>query len=68
MNTSSGRPAAAAIVAAPSAAGWLQNLADWYLPYLRTTAAYVGAAAVLHVIARALHVPADAPLARGQRG
>ena len=55
-------------VAAPSAAGWLQNLADWYLPYLRTTAAYVGAAAVLHVIARALHVPADAPLARGQRG
>jgi hypothetical protein len=56
-------------VAAPSAAGWLQNLGDWYLPYLRTTAAYVGAAAVLHVIAaRALRVAGYAPLARGQRG
>lgn len=31
-----------------SVGGWLQNYADWYVPYLRTTAAYVAIAAVLH--------------------
>ena len=29
--------------------GWGENLADWYLPYLRTSAMYVGIAAALHV-------------------
>lgn len=38
-----------ASVAAPSFGGWMQNLGDWYLPYLRTTLMYVGIAAALHV-------------------
>ena len=29
--------------------GWIENLGDWYLGYLRTGAMYVGIAAVLHV-------------------
>lgn len=29
--------------------GWLENLADWYVPYLRTSAMYVAIAAALHV-------------------
>ena len=29
--------------------GWAENLGDWYLPYLRTSAIYVGMAAALHV-------------------
>jgi hypothetical protein len=29
--------------------GWIENLGDWYLPYLRTTLMYVGVGAVLHV-------------------
>jgi hypothetical protein len=29
--------------------GWVENLGDWYLPYLRTTAMYAGIGAVLHV-------------------
>ena len=29
--------------------GWIENLGDWYLGYLRTSAMYVGIAAVLHV-------------------
>jgi hypothetical protein len=28
--------------------GWLENLGDWYLPYLRTSAMYVGIAAAVH--------------------
>ena len=35
-------------VPARSMAGWLENLGDWYLPYLRTTLVYVGIAAALH--------------------
>ncbi len=42
-----------------SFAGWMENLGDWYLPYLRTTLMYVGAATVLHVgtvlAAKSLH-------------
>lgn len=34
-----------------SLAGWLKNLGDWYLPYLRVNAIYVAIAAVLHVLA-----------------
>lgn len=29
--------------------GWLENLGDWYVPYLRTSAMYVAIAAALHV-------------------
>lgn len=32
-----------------SFAGWMENLGDWYLPYLRTTLMYVGAATALHI-------------------
>jgi len=28
--------------------GWIENLGDWYLPYLRTSAIYVAIAAALH--------------------
>ena len=38
-------------VASPSMGGWMQNMADWYLPYLRTSAIYVGVAAVVHLLA-----------------
>lgn len=29
--------------------GWIENLGDWYLPYLRTDALYIGIAAALHI-------------------
>lgn len=29
--------------------GWIENLGDWYLPYLRTTSIYVAITAALHV-------------------
>jgi hypothetical protein len=29
---------------------WFENLGDWYLPFLQTTALYVGLGAVLHVL------------------
>lgn len=35
-------------------AGWLQNYADWFLPYLRTAAMYTTLAAVLHGLATQL--------------
>ena len=42
-----------------NAAAWFANLGDWYLPFLQTTALYVGIGAVLHVlavqVAHALH-------------
>jgi hypothetical protein len=41
-------------VAAPNLAGWIKNLGDWYLPYLGTTALYLAAAAVLHLLASLL--------------
>ncbi|MDE2156320.1 MAG: hypothetical protein KGJ32_10570 [Xanthomonadaceae bacterium] len=34
-----------------SFASWLVNLGDWYLPFLGTTALYVGIGAALHVLA-----------------
>ncbi len=40
-----------AMVADPSVAGWLQNYADWFVPYLRTAATYVGLAAALQLAA-----------------
>ena len=46
--------------------GWMGNLGDWFLPYLRITALYVGVAAVLHVAAgkalRSLQPTADRSL------
>ena len=38
-------------VAAPTLAGWASNYADWFLPYLRTTAIYVGLGAALQLAA-----------------
>jgi len=48
-------------VAAPSVAGWLQNYADWFLPYLRTAILYVAAAGLLHAGVRALARATAAP-------
>lgn len=39
------------VPAPKSFAGWFENLGDWYLPFLQTTALYVGLGAVLHVLA-----------------
>jgi len=33
----------------PTVAGWLKNYADWFVPYLRTAALYVGLAAALQL-------------------
>jgi hypothetical protein len=33
-----------------SFAGWWKNYSDWLLPYMRTTAVYVGVGGVLHVL------------------
>ncbi len=38
-------------VAEPTVAGWWKNYTDWLLPYARVAAMYVGAAAMLHVLA-----------------
>jgi hypothetical protein len=37
------------VVAQPTVAGWWKNFSDWYLPYLRTSAIYVGLAIIVHV-------------------
>ncbi|MGB0135411.1 hypothetical protein [Dokdonella sp.] len=56
-------------IAARSLDGWMQNLADWYLPYLRTTAAWVCVGAAAHVIGtRWLRLLANQSQASGQRG
>jgi len=34
-----------------SFAGWMENLGDWYRPFVQTTLAYVAAAAVVHGLA-----------------
>ena len=33
----------------PTFDGWWKNYTDWFLPYLRTTAIYVGLAVIVHV-------------------
>lgn len=52
-----------------SFAGWVENLGDWYLGYLRTTAAYVCVAVAAHVIGarwlRVLSAPSGAVEKRG---
>jgi hypothetical protein len=51
-----------ASVPARSFAGWIENLGDWYLPFVQTTLMYIGIAAALHVAtmlaARSLAAPA----------
>lgn len=37
-----------------SMSAWMENLGDWYLPFLQTTAAWVALGAVLHLLARQL--------------
>jgi len=51
--------------------GWVENLGDWYLPYLQTTLTYVAIGAVLHVAtvlaARSIGIaPAGNALSRGR--
>ncbi|HEU4670799.1 MAG TPA: hypothetical protein VFR91_08815 [Dyella sp.] len=46
-------------VAARSLDGWFANLGDWYLPFLATTAMYVGIGAVFHVLLSLLARTAD---------
>ncbi|KRE88770.1 hypothetical protein ASG87_09385 [Frateuria sp. Soil773] len=41
----------ASVPAPRSFANWFVNLGDWYVPFLGTTAIYVGVGAVLHVLA-----------------
>ena len=56
-------------VATRSVNGWMQNLGDWYIPYLRTTAAYVCIAAAAHVIGtRWLRLLSEQPHVSGHRG
>ncbi|WP_434212266.1 hypothetical protein [[Pseudomonas] boreopolis] len=53
-----------ASVPAPSIAGWARNYADWFLPYLGTSALYVGiAAAVQWASERFGHRALQRPLA-----
>ncbi len=56
-------------VPARSFAGWMQNLGDWYVPYLRTTLMYVGVAAALHVatVLAAESLAGDTTRARAHR-
>jgi hypothetical protein len=52
--------------------GWIENLGDWYLPYLRTSAMYVCIATLLHIgvvlVARTFESTARAAGARSLRG
>ena len=51
--------------------GWVENLGDWYVPYLRTTLIYVAIGAVLHVatVLAARSIGSAAPdAARSVRG
>jgi len=36
-------------VSEPNVAGWWKNYSDWFLPYLRVSAIYVGLAVIAHV-------------------
>ena len=38
------------VVSEPTIAGWWKNFSDWYLPYLRVAAIYVGLAVIVHVM------------------
>ncbi|HEX5693415.1 MAG TPA: hypothetical protein VFY00_02215 [Arenimonas sp.] len=51
-------------VANPSVAGWAKNYADWFMPYLGTTALYVGLAVVAHALVRLVQRANPAPADR----
>jgi len=56
-------------VTSPGTGGWMQNMADWYLPYLRTSGIYVGVATLVHLIAsRSLHTLDNQAPIRARRG
>ena len=38
------------VVSEPTFAGWWKNFSDWYVPYLRVAAIYVGLAVIVHVM------------------
>ena len=38
------------VVSEPTVAGWWKNFSDWYVPYLRVAAIYVGLAVIVHVM------------------
>jgi hypothetical protein len=43
-----------ASVAEPTFAGWAKNYSDWLLPYMQSAAMYIGAAALVQVVAEAV--------------
>lgn len=43
-----------ASVAEPTFAGWAKNYSDWLLPYMQSAAMYIGAAALVQVVAEAI--------------
>ncbi len=52
-------------VAAPTVGGWWKNYSDWLVPYLRTTAIYVGLTVIVHVgVQQAAKLQAQARSAR----
>ena len=51
----------------PTFAGWMKNLGDWYLPFLRVTVAYVAVTAVLHAVGVGLARTLGASAARDKR-
>ncbi len=56
-------------VASPGMVGWMQNMAEWYLPYLRTSTMYLCVAIATHVIvARMLRLSDEQGSARSSRG
>ncbi|HLM52983.1 MAG TPA: hypothetical protein VK325_05190 [Pseudoxanthomonas sp.] len=49
----------------PTVAGWWKNYSDWFIPYLRTTAIYVGLALIVHVsVVQAMRLQAVTGTAR----
>lgn len=54
------------VVGSPSLGGWLLNMSHWFLPFLGTTALWVGILAILHALAIALaRAPAEIRRLRG---
>ncbi|TLY49717.1 MAG: hypothetical protein E6K53_12820 [Gammaproteobacteria bacterium] len=47
----------ASVPAPRSMSGWMKNLGDWFLPYLRSQGAYFGVAVTLHALAAGFAKP-----------
>ncbi len=47
----------ASVPAPRSMGGWIKNLGDWFLPYLRSQGAYFGAAVAVHAVVAAFVKP-----------